>query len=56
MIENLLNKLQEETVCFNEYNSFIDISYACGFAMSVDYDKCTLRMLFDQADQNIMVS
>ena len=53
MIENLLNKLQEETACFNEYNSFIDISYACGFAMSVDYDQCTLRMLFDQADQNM---
>lgn len=52
-VENLLNELQEETARFNEYNSFIDISYACGFAMSVDYDKCTLRMLFDQADQNM---
>ncbi len=49
--EEILGNLQNEVERFNCYGKNIKISYASGWALSSDYENCTLRTLFDKADQ-----
>lgn len=49
-------KMAEAVTRFNKLHhgtDSIDISYACGWALSTDYKQCTFMTLFHQADQNM---
>ena len=50
-IERVLSGLKQEIDQFNQYGENTEISYAQGWALSTDYAHCTLRSLFDKADQ-----
>lgn len=50
-IAEILAELQRETEQFNKYGTHIKISYSHGWALSTDYNECTLRTLFDKADK-----
>ena len=50
-ISTILAELQRETEQFNSYGTHIKISYSHGWALSADYNECTLRTLFDRADK-----
>lgn len=50
-IEGILSKLDQEIDRFNHYGKNREISFAHGWAISTDYEHCTLRTLFDQADK-----
>lgn len=50
-ILEILAELSREITQFNSYGSHIKISYAHGWALSSDYNECTLRTLFDKADK-----
>lgn len=50
-IKNVLLALQEDVDEFNSYGKGERISYAWGWALSADYNHCTLRTLFDAADK-----
>ena len=50
-IERVLSDLKQEIDQFNQYGKNTKISYAQGWALSTDYTHCTLRSLFDKADQ-----
>lgn len=50
-IAAILTDLQKETEKFNSYGTHIKISYSHGWALSTDYNECTLRTLFDKADK-----
>ena len=47
----ILENLRKEVESFNRYGKNVKISYAYGWALSTDYKDCTLRTLFDKADQ-----
>lgn len=50
-IAAILTDLQKETEKFNNYGTHIKVSYSHGWALSTDYNECTLRTLFDKADK-----
>ena len=50
-IAAILDDLRRETEQFNSYGTHIKISYSHGWALSTDYNECTLRTLFDKADK-----
>ena len=50
-VQSVLDELQREVIQFNSYGTHINISYANGWALSTDYNECTLRTLFDKADK-----
>lgn len=50
-VEDMIARLNEEVREFNGYGSNIPISFAHGWALSTEYKDCTLRTLFDKADQ-----
>lgn len=50
-IAAILDELRRETEKFNSYGTHIKISYSHGWALSTDYNECTLRTLFDKADK-----
>lgn len=50
-VKSLLTQLHNEVMQFNRCGNNIPISYAQGWAVSTDYTDCTLRALFDKADQ-----
>lgn len=50
-IAAILDELRSETEKFNSYGTHIKISYSHGWALSTDYNECTLRTLFDKADK-----
>lgn len=47
----ILNELQREIDQFNSYGTQFLISCSHGWALSTDYNECTLRTLFDKADK-----
>ena len=49
--ESIVTDLQKETEKFNNYGTHIKVSYSHGWALSTDYNECTLRTLFDKADK-----
>lgn len=50
-IKNVLQGLQEDVDRFNGFGQGEPIRYAQGWALSSDYEHCTLRTLFDAADK-----
>lgn len=50
-ITEILTELQNEVEQFNSYGTQFRISYSHGWALSTDYNECTLRTLFDKADK-----
>ena len=50
-VEAILANLHREIDRFNHYGKNTAISFAHGWAISTDYEHCTLRTLFDQADK-----
>lgn len=52
-IELLIHNIQEEISCFNENSNQVPISFACGYALSTDFEECTLQVLLGKADHNM---
>ena len=56
-VEEILDKLHRNVSGFNQLhhgnNGFVDISYACGCALSSDLPGCSFQVLFDQADRHM---
>lgn len=54
-IEMILNHLKEDVQEFNRLhhggNEFVEVSYACGWALSTEFQNCSFRVLFDKADK-----
>ena len=50
-ITEILTELQNEVEQFNSYRTQFRISSSLGWALSTDYNECTLRTLFDKADK-----
>lgn len=50
-ITEILTELQNEVEQFNSYRTQFRISSSHGWALSTDYNECTLRTLFDKADK-----
>lgn len=50
-INAFLAKLKDEVDLFNLYGKNVKVSYAYGWALSTNYENCTLRTLFDRADR-----
>lgn len=52
-VKSVLLALQEDVDEFNDHGRGEPVSYAQGWAISSDYDHCTLQTLFDSADKYI---
>ena len=56
-IETILNQLQKDVQEFNRLHhgggQFVEVSYACGWALSSEFPNCSFRVLFDRADKNM---
>ena len=50
-VNEYLEKLAKEVELFNLYGKNVKISYANGWALSSNYENCTLQTLFDRADR-----
>lgn len=50
-IDRVLADLKNEIEQFSQYGENTEIRYAQGWALSTEYAHCTLRSLFDKADQ-----
>ena len=55
-MKEILDKLEEEVIRFNEYGKHVPISYAHGWTLSTAFRECTLRTLFDKADHNMYLN
>ena len=55
--EAIVERLRKDVDEFNRLHhgggQFVDVSYACGWAVSTDYPNCSFRILFDKADRNM---
>lgn len=55
--KEVIDKLQKDVDEFNRFHhgggEFVEISYACGWAVSSDYPNCSFKVLFDKADRNM---
>ena len=53
--EAILNRLEKDVEDFNHLHhgggQFVEVSYACGCALSTQFPDCSFRVLFDQADK-----
>ena len=51
----ILNRLERDVEEFNRLHhggsQFVEVSYACGYALSTEFPNCSFRVLFDQADK-----
>lgn len=56
-VSGILQKLEKEVKEFNHMHhggsEYLEISYACGHAVSTDYPNCSFRVLFDRADRSM---
>lgn len=52
-VDRVLLRLHNEVEKYNELGTIIQISYAQGWAISTEYNDCTLRLLFDAADRRM---
>ncbi|MBO5293569.1 MAG: GGDEF domain-containing protein [Lachnospiraceae bacterium] len=56
-VKEILRKLQEDVQEFNRLHhgggDFMEVSYACGWALSTELPDCSFRVLFDKADRNM---
>lgn len=55
IVQNLLHNLKTKTRAYSYVHPELPISYAGGYALSDDYEACTMRFLFQQADKNMYV-
>lgn len=51
--EKILEQVQKSTDEFNAYSKQLHLEYAQGYAISDCYKECNLKILLDQADQNM---
>lgn len=56
MVQSALAKLQENVDAFNRLHENIEISYAHGWAVSTDYENCTFKKLFKEADHFMYIN
>lgn len=54
-VETCLAKLKAYAAEYSEEHPEMPISYAAGFALSSDFDSCTMRDLFREADKNMYI-
>lgn len=55
-IEAILAQLQKDVQEFNRLHhggTFVEVSYACGWALSTEFPNCSFRVLFDKADKEM---
>lgn len=55
-VDMILTRLQDNVREFNRLHhggEFMEVSYACGWALSVEYPNCSFRVLFDLADKHM---
>ena len=55
-VENILGQLQKDVQQFNKLHhggGFVEVNYACGWALSTELPDCSFRVLFDKADRNM---
>ena len=55
-VEIILNQLKKDVQEFHPLHhggEFMEVSYACGWALSTDLPDCSFRVLFDKADRNM---
>ena len=55
-VEDILLQLKKDVREFNHLHhggAFVDINYACGWALSTELPGCSFRVLFDKADRNM---
>ena len=56
-IETILSRLEKDVKEFNRLHhgggEFVEVSYACGWALSMEFQNCSFRVLFDKADRNM---
>ena len=57
LVTSILEKLRNDVKEFNHMHhggsEFVEISYACGHAVSTEYPNCSFRVLFDRADSSM---
>ena len=55
--EAILDQLQADVQEFNKVHhgsgEFVEVSYACGWALSTEFPNCSFRVLFDKADKSM---
>lgn len=54
-VRSILEKIRSEIAEYSEEHPEMPISYAVGYALSEDFEGCTMRDLFRYADKNIYV-
>ena len=56
-VEAILGQLQADVQEFNKVHhgsgEFVEVSYACGWALSTEFPNCSFRVLFDKADKSM---
>lgn len=53
LIDEVLKQLDAAILHFNSSGKNVAVSYAYGYALSSDDKECTIRTLFDKADQHM---
>ena len=56
-VESILEQLKKDVQEFNRVHhgggKFVEVSYACGWALSTEFPNCSFRVLFDRADKDM---
>lgn len=56
-VDETLDRLRQNVGQFNRINhggsNVAEVSYSCGWALSTDFEDCSFRVLFDQADKEM---
>ena len=53
--QECLNQIRSQTEEYSRIHPEMPISYAAGYALSSDFDECTMKDLFRQADKNMYI-
>lgn len=54
-VEACLSQVRSQTAEYSADHPEMPISYAAGYAISSDFESCTMRDLFRQADKNMYI-
>ena len=54
-VEECLSRVRSQTAEYSAHHPEMPISYAAGYAISSDFESCTMRDLFRQADKNMYI-
>lgn len=52
-VRQSLEKIKENVDEFNEYSKQLTLRYACGCALSEEFERCTMQMLLEKADERM---